>query len=172
MHPNCKKIFSDYCKKYFKSGMKVLEAGPAFNPPSWYELEVFDTSKEQFDTVDVREDRSPTGKHHDVKFTGAPYSYPIPDNLYDIVFAAMVIEHVPMPWKWIIELKRVCKKGGLIIIIAPFIGKQHGRIDTFRFLPQGLEALSEHAGLTTIETGLYDVVEDDYHVDSLLIARK
>lgn len=172
MHPNCKKIFSDHCKKYFKSGMKVIEAGPAFNPPSWYETQVSNIGIERFDTVDVREDRSPTGRHHDVTFTGTPYSYPINDNTYDIVFAAMVIEHVPMPWKWIFELKRICKEGGLIIIIAPFVGQQHGQMDTFRFLPQGLEALSEYAGLSVIETGLYDVVKEDYHIDSLLVAKK
>jgi SAM-dependent methyltransferase len=169
MHPNCKKIFIDSCKKYFKPGMRVLEAGPSFNPPSWYETQV---NSGKFDTVDVREDRSPTGKHHDVKFTGTPYSYPIPDSQYDIIFAAMVIEHVPMPWKWILELKRVCKDGGLIIILAPFVGNQHGRIDCFRFLPQGLEALSEYAGLTVVETGLFDSVKEDYHIDSLLVAKK
>ena len=172
MHPNCKKIFSDHCAKYFKSGMKVLEAGPAFNPPTWYEAQVFDVNKDRFDTVDVREDRSPSGRHHDVKFTGTAYCYPIPNDQYDIVFAAMVIEHVPMPWKWIGELKRVCKEGGLIIIIAPFIGDQHGRIDCFRFLPQGLEALAEYVGLTVIQSGIYNVVKEDYHVDSLLIAKK
>lgn len=173
MHPNCQKIFEDQCIKYFKEHDKVLEVGPPLES-NWYKKMVRQVHKKAcyWDTVDIRKDRSPEGKHHDVTFTGTPYCYPIKDDQYDIVFASMVAEHTPMIWRWMTELVRVCKPGGYIIIIAPFVGNKHGKLDCWRILPQGLEALANYAGVEIVHCELLDVVSDDYHVDSLLVGKK
>ena len=50
---------------------------------------------------------------------------PINDESFDYVLCTEVLEHVPEPIKAIRELKRICKKGGKIIITAPFTSGLH-----------------------------------------------
>jgi len=181
MHKNCQTIFLEHCRHFFKDGMRVLEAGPNLSG-SWYRKQLHNRDAVEWTTVDVREDRSATGRLHDVDLTGTCYSYPVTTGEFDIVFAAMVIEHVPQPWTWMQELARCVKKGGRVIVIAPFVGKEHGDWsvpidaatipDCFRFLPQGLEELATFADLATEKAAIMDVEPDDYHVDCLLVARK
>ena len=171
MHPNCQKIFTDHCLKHFKEHYKVLEVGPPLES-NWYKKTVRQKKACYWDTVDIRADRSPSGRHHDVTYTGTAYDYPIEPDKYDVVLASMVLEHTPMPWTWIKELARVTKPGGIVMILAPFVGKKHGDLDCWRVLPQGMEALAEHAGLSVVYTEVLDVVKEDYHVDTLLIARR
>lgn len=178
MHPNGQIVFTRYCVEHFKPGLRVLELGPSLGGAagSWYRTQCPEGI--EWLTADIREDRSPTGRHHDVDFTGTCYAYPIPDDAFDIVFAAFVIEHVPMPWRWIQELTRCCRPGGLVIVLAPFVGPQHGKLDCFRFLPQGMEALAEWARLDVVHCELFALKPGDYrgpdteHVDTLLIGRK
>jgi hypothetical protein len=171
MHPNCQKIFLDHCVQHFKEGYKVLEVGPPLES-KWYRKTIRQKKPCKWDTVDIRADRAPGGKHHDVTYTGTMYHYPMESNRYDIVFASMVLEHVPMPWEWCRELTRVTKQGGIVMILAPFVGKKHGDLDCWRVLPQGMEALAEWCDLEIVFTDILDVEPDDYHVDTLLIARK
>ena len=171
MHPNCQKIFTDYCLKYFREGHKVLEVGPPLES-RWYKKTVRQKKACKWETVDIRKDRSPSGRHHDVTYTGTMYSYPMPDETYDIVFASMVLEHIPMPWEWVKELRRVLKWEGLLIIIAPFIGDKHGDLDCWRVLPQGMSALVEWFGFDVLKSELLDLDKEDYHVDTLMVARK
>ncbi|MCP3683523.1 MAG: class I SAM-dependent methyltransferase [bacterium] len=171
MHPNCQKIFTDYCFKYFREGYKVLEVGPPLES-RWYKKTIRKKKDCYWDTVDIKKNRSSSGKHHDVTFTGTQYCYPIKPNQYDVVFSCMVLEHVPMPWEWIKELKRVCKYDGYIIIIAPFRGDKHGSLDCWRALPQGMNALVGSVGLNIVESELLDLVKADYHIDTLMVARK
>lgn len=42
------------------------------------------------------------------------------DNSFDTVFAAYFITAVPDPWGVLSEIKRVCKKGGLIVLVNHF----------------------------------------------------
>lgn len=42
------------------------------------------------------------------------------DNSFDAVFAAYFITAVPDPWGVLSEIKRVCKKGGLIVLVNHF----------------------------------------------------
>ncbi len=75
-------------------------------------------------------------------------SFPVPDNIFDVVLAGQVIEHVRKPWIWIKELARVAKKGGYVIIINPVSWPYHrAPIDCWRIYPDGMRALYEEAGL-------------------------
>ena len=47
---------------------------------------------------------------------------PFPDNSFDIVYSTNVLEHVKNPQKVIQEAIRVCKRGGIIQIVAPNYG--------------------------------------------------
>jgi len=42
------------------------------------------------------------------------------DNSFDAVFAAYLITAVPDPWTVLAEAKRVCKRGGLIVMVNHF----------------------------------------------------
>ncbi len=42
------------------------------------------------------------------------------DDSFDAVFAAYLITAVPDPWGVLSEIKRVCKKGGLIVLVNHF----------------------------------------------------
>jgi len=50
---------------------------------------------------------------------------PIDDESFDYVFCTEVIEHVAEPIQAIKEMTRICKKGGQIIITAPFTSGLH-----------------------------------------------
>lgn len=43
-----------------------------------------------------------------------------PDNSFDAVLAAYLITAVPDTWRVLSEIKRVCKKGGLIVLVNHF----------------------------------------------------
>lgn len=71
-----------------------------------------------------------------------PYSYPFPDNHFDLVISGSCMEHVERPWLWIPELTRVLKPGGLLAIVThhtfPFHEYPH---DCYRFWPRAFEVL-------------------------------
>lgn len=52
-------------------------------------------------------------------------SIPLPDESFDAVMCTEVIEHVPDPIKAIEELQRLLKKGGSLILTAPFSSLTH-----------------------------------------------
>lgn len=52
-------------------------------------------------------------------------SIPVPDGSFDVVLCTEVLEHVPYPTEAIREMIRVLKKGGTLIITAPFGSLTH-----------------------------------------------
>jgi len=72
---------------------------------------------------------------------------------FDIAISGSVLEHVRMPWLWILNVRELVKPGGLICIIAPSEWEYHEYpIDCWRVFPEGLEALFEYARLEPLET--------------------
>jgi SAM-dependent methyltransferase len=122
-----------------------LEIGPDTIPSSYSEL-VNDNSV-KWDTLDM-------GSGQNLTYAGvSEYSFPIPDDAYDLVLAGQVIEHVRKIWVWIKELERVCKKGGHVIIINPVSWPFHeAPVDCWRIYPDGMRALLEDTGLRIIDT--------------------
>lgn len=51
-----------------------------------------------------------------------------PDEYFDIVIASHIIEHVIYPDRFILEAKRVLKKGGLFIVLTPNLAAWFNRI--------------------------------------------
>jgi len=142
MHPNSRLLFSKYAKQYFLSGRRVLEVGPDF--PSTLRSLVSDPSIE-WHTVDIFD-------HPDLTYKATnEYSFPIPDDTYDIVVAANVLEHVRKVWIWIKELSRVCRPGGHVITVNPVSWPYHAvPIDCWRAYPEGMKALYEEGNLAVI----------------------
>ena len=120
--------------------MKALEIGPDKHP-STNRVAVGDNTI-TWETLDIFNSDNLTHVAKD------EYKFPIPDEAFDIVLSAQVMEHVKKPWVWIREVARVCKRGGRVIMIAPASWAHHSfPVDCWRIYSEGMNALYEEAGL-------------------------
>lgn len=89
----------------------------------------------------------------DVTFTGDVQDLSmISDQVYDSAVCLEVLEHVPDPGRVLSEAYRVLKSGGVLIISAPHLSRQHELPnDYYRYTPQGLRALLERAQFEVIQ---------------------
>lgn len=144
MHKNSRLLFEKYARGHFSPEDRVLEIGPD-REPSAYRGIVGQTAA--WDTLDF-------ASRSDVPLTyrtSEEYSFPVPDAAYDVVFAAQVIEHVRKIWRWMPELARVCRPGGLVIVINPVSWHYHeSPVDCWRIYPEGMRALCDDAGLDVL----------------------
>lgn len=78
------------------------------------------------------------------------------DKQFDVVISGNCLEHVEAPWKWINEVYKVTKTGGIVCIITPFsIGEHKHPVDCWRILPDGYKYLLEQESkFKVIETKL------------------
>ena len=145
MHANTRVILAKYVMPHLTPAMRVLEVGPDFDErivPSW-------------DTAGIDNDPRLT-------YRCGKYTLPILSNTYDAVVAVNVMEHVGMPWVWVIELKRVCKPGGLVALIVPANWPYHkAPVDCWRVYPDGMQSLLAWAGLDMVECRASVAVPDD-----------
>jgi len=85
----------------------------------------------------------------------APYDWAISSQTIDVVISGQCLEHVEAPWKWMPEVVRVLKPGGLAIIIAPWSWGVHRRpVDCWRVLPDGLTFLFVENAMKVLECGI------------------
>ena len=76
------------------------------------------------------------------------YRLPFEDGSFDTVISIQVLEHTPHPRRLIVEMARVLKKGGALILAAPFSFRLHEEPhDYFRYSPYGLRELCNEVGL-------------------------
>jgi SAM-dependent methyltransferase len=150
MHKNSKLLFEKYALPYFKPNMRVLEIGPSY--PSTYQKLVGDPSI-TWETIDLFDDPRLTHR------ATSEYSFPLADNTYDVVLSGQVMEHVRKIWRWMPELSRVAKPGGLVITINPVSWPYHEHPhDCWRAFPEGMRALYEDSSLEVIES-VFDSLE-------------
>lgn len=70
-----------------------------------------------------------------------------------------VIEHVRAIWRWLPEVARITKPGGLVITINPVSWPYHAYpTDCWRPYPDGMRALYEDAGLDVL-TSTFESLE-------------
>jgi SAM-dependent methyltransferase len=145
MHSNSKLLFAKYGQQFIRSGCRLLEIGPDEIPSSYAQM--VDDKTVTWDTLDMGGGRPLTYANV------SEYSFPIPDESYDVVLAGQVLEHVRKIWIWVKELERVCKKGGHVILINPVSWPFHqAPVDCWRIYPDGMRALLEDTGLRIIDT--------------------
>jgi SAM-dependent methyltransferase len=151
MHPNSLMLFEKYAKPFFRDEMKILEIGPDMFPASYQKL--MNHLSLEWHTLDRYDGPSLT-------FANAgEHSFPIPDESYDITLSGQVIKHVRKPWKWIPELARVTRSGGLVITISPVSWTYHeAPVDCWRIYPDGMNALCEEAALS-VELSVWESLE-------------
>lgn len=88
---------------------------------------------------------------------------PFDDESFDCVLSVQVLEHTPDPEPLVREMGRVLKKGGLLILNAPFSFRLHEEPhDYFRYTPHGLAEMCKRAELrverTLLQGHLFSVI--------------
>jgi SAM-dependent methyltransferase len=80
-----------------------------------------------------------------------PYRIPVKSNSFDVVMTNQVFEHVAFPWALFLEMCRIVKPGGLIFLIAPSRGQQHGKIDCWRYYPDSMRSFAAVGRMQLLE---------------------
>ena len=76
-----------------------------------------------------------------------PDHYPLPDGSFDAVISGSTIEHVARPWRWVPELVRILRPGGLLAIVTHWQFPEHRYpMDYWRFMADGMQLLLDDAG--------------------------
>jgi SAM-dependent methyltransferase len=133
--------------KFFPEGTKVLDVGSMDVGGGNYRILFED--RFTYTGLDIAE-----GKNVDI-VSEDPYSWPVQDGAFDVVVSGQCLEHIEAPWLWMKEINRVCKKGGIAIIIAPWSWRIHRYpLDCWRILPDGMSFLLS-------EVGSFDVLKCD-----------
>jgi SAM-dependent methyltransferase len=89
-----------------------------------------------------------------VKFVGdAENMSMISDHSYDSAICLEVLEHVKDPLKVLIEINRILKPGGSLILSVPHLSRLHDiPHDYFRYTSYGISSLLVKAGFNILET--------------------
>jgi SAM-dependent methyltransferase len=76
-----------------------------------------------------------------------PYGFPLADRSFDVVISGSTMEHVPAIWRWVPELVRVLRPGGLLALVTHWSFPEHRYpVDCWRILPDGMRFLFDETG--------------------------
>jgi SAM-dependent methyltransferase len=76
-----------------------------------------------------------------------PYAFPLHAESYDVVISGSTMEHVPAIWRWVPELVRVLRPGGLLAIVTHWSFPEHRYpVDCWRIMPDGMRYLFDETG--------------------------
>lgn len=107
---------------------------------------LFDSPKWRYTGIDLE-----AGPGVDVVLT-SPYRFPFASASVDVIVSGQAFEHVEYFWMTWLEMIRVLKPGGLILLIAPSRGPEHRYPqDCWRFYPDGYRALAKFGRCELVE---------------------
>ena len=76
-----------------------------------------------------------------------PYRYPFDDGAFDVVLSGGTMEHVGEIWRWVPELARLLRPGGMLAIVTHWRYEVHRHpVDNWRVLPDGMRLLFDLTG--------------------------
>ena len=146
MHPNSYMHMVEKSKMYLdpQQHLEIADIGsmdvngtfkPIFNQPNWSYIGL---------------DLAP-GKNVDVVIED-PYKLPLETSSVDVVISGSVFEHVAFFWLTWVEICRITKSQGTIILIVPSRGPEHKYpIDAWRFYPDSMVALADYTKIELLE---------------------
>ena len=80
---------------------------------------------------------------------------PFGDSSADLVISGQTLEHCRNPHALVCDMARILKRNGLMLLVAPREQREHRYpFDCFRFLPDGMRAMMELAGIHVLKTYL------------------
>jgi SAM-dependent methyltransferase len=79
------------------------------------------------------------------------YRLPFATGAADVVIAGSMFEHVPYFWVLLGELKRLLRKGGILILSMPSRGHAHLDFDAWRFYGDAFRAMAAWSDLQLLE---------------------
>ncbi|MDX8148583.1 class I SAM-dependent methyltransferase [Lentzea sp. BCCO 10_0061] len=85
--------------------------------------------------------------------TGDACAIPVPDASVDVVWMSTVVHHVRDLAAAGVELRRVLRPGGVVVLRSLF-RERHGGIGLFRFFPEAVRALSGFPTVTEVADGM------------------
>jgi len=99
----------------------------------------------EYDNAENRE-----SKNADFFYDGR--TFPFPDESFDSVVCNQVLEHVFTPDQFLLEISRVLRDHGALLLTVPFVWDEHEQpIDYARYSSFGLKALLNRNGFDVIE---------------------
>jgi SAM-dependent methyltransferase len=77
----------------------------------------------------------------------APYRFPFGAGAFDVVLSGSTMEHVEDLRRWLAELVRLLKPGGLLALITHHAYRYHPHpVDCWRIMPDGMRFLFDQTG--------------------------
>jgi SAM-dependent methyltransferase len=115
----------------------------------------------EFSETYVRTSSSSRAGKPDFTYDGK--TLPFESKTFDTILSIQVLEHTPTPGNLIIEMARVMKDDGLMILTAPFSFRLHEEPDDYyRYSPHALRRLCQDGGLEVTQMeprgGLFTVI--------------
>jgi 2-polyprenyl-3-methyl-5-hydroxy-6-metoxy-1,4-benzoquinol methylase len=126
MHKESFEIMEYFVKKYLDRNKKleILDVG-SYDVNGNYK-ELFQNNNWKYHGLDMIK-----GPNVDI-VSKTPYNFNLKKQ-FDVVVSGNCLEHVEAPWKWIKEVVKVTKKGGIVCIITPFsLGEHRYPVDCWR----------------------------------------
>lgn len=124
------------CSKYITGD--VLDVGCGSKPYVKLFTEINSYAGLEYDSPILKE------KKLEVDYTYDGKNFPFKDNQFDSVVSFQVLEHVFEPEAFILEIKRILKPNGRLLITVPFIWDEHEQpYDYARYTSFGLRYLFE-----------------------------
>jgi len=92
----------------------------------------------------------------------SPYQLPFKKDHADVIISGQTFEHMEFFWLSWLEMVRVLKPGGYIMLIAPSRGTEHRYpVDCWRFYPDGFRALAKYGKVEVVEVHTDGLLGDD-----------
>lgn len=150
MHPSSYKNMSDFAATLPAGPLFIADIGsfdvngtykPLFEKPGWV-----------YQGLDIV-----PGKNVDVVLKADEDWTNVPEGKYDVVISGQTLEHVRRPWRFVSNMARIAKPGGLVYVVVPFRCEYHAHpIDCWRIYPEAMKTLLEDAGLAVLKVFMAD----------------
>lgn len=134
MHPESYALMDEMLRRTSRTSAHVLDVG-SYNVNGTFRplVEQRGWNYTGLDTVD--------GPNVDV-VAQDPFAFPFDEDAFDVVLSGSTMEHVTAIWRWVPELVRVLKPGGLLAIHTHWKFPEHRYpVDCWRIMPDGMRYL-------------------------------